>query len=1094
MRRLLPLLLFALLALADGLHAQTFSGSLQTADATLQSGEYVDTYEVRARAGQTITATLTSSDFDTYLFIKSPSGEQEDNDDCTEGETTRSCVTMTADQTGTYRFIVTSFATGETGAYRLDVAVGAAAPTSRPGPSTAGTRTQGRLQSGDATLQSGEYVDTHTVQVAPGQALTVTVSSSDFDTYVMVNPPAGDRGENDDCTDGETTRSCVAMPAGQGGSYEILVTSYEAGETGAYTLETSTGGSGGGGGSGDQVFRGALSTDDDTDFDGEFVDTYPIRLAAGQTITATVTSDDFDTWVLVRPPSGDVEFNDDCTEGETTRSCLTYTATAAGQYDVRVTSYAVGETGSYVLTVSGDDGGGTVRPSDPVPSAGDVTRGTLASGDVTLRSGEYVDTHRVQVQAGQTLSVEVASSDFDTYVMVKTPDGEQEDNDDCTAGDTSRSCLDVMAERSGTYEILVTSFEPGETGVYTLTTSTDGGSDGAVTQSGARFESGMLASGDATLRTGEFADGYSFVGTGGPMIVELTSDDFDTYLIVAPPEGEQFDNDDYEGATNRSLITLQTVAGETYRVTVTSFQAGESGAYDLTIRGEEGGGASLASGVRRETGRLDGSDEKLRSGEFVDTYSFQGVPGQRIRLDLTSDEFDTFLLVQPPRGEAVQDDDGGGRPGHSRVEMDLTEPGTYQVFVTSYAADETGAYQLAMDFSERFGQPENTPAPRTDQAEVLYRPTTRNIDDWTLAETIPGRLTASSQRTSDGKYIATHTFDGDAGEPVRIELTSSDFDTYLLVTSPSGEQVSNDDYEGSQNQSVVEFTMQESGRYRIVVTSYREGEVGPYTLRLTQTDAMLPEPPAFDRMVGVFVGISDYSQRGIGNLRWTADDAETVRNAMISAGMNPADAILLQDNDATVGAVEGAIAQLARRSDERTLFVFFYSGHGGQYDRTSFQREDPDNKDESLELADGYILDDRFDELLTQLPSARQLIVLDACFSGGFAKDVISRPGRMGLFSSDEDVVSQVAIKFEAGGYLSQFFSDAVALGQADEDRNGAVTALELSQYVHTRYREDVRGTGRELIVARDTRLDHQKLVVDRGSVGLYDTLFLMNR
>jgi hypothetical protein len=100
----------------------------------------------------------------------------------------------------------------------------------------------------------------------------------------------------------------------------------------------------------------------------------------------------------------------------------------------------------------------------------------------------------------------------------------------------------------------------------------------------------------------------------------------------------------------------------------------------------------------------------------------------------------------------------------------------------------------------------------------------------------------------------------------------------------------------------------------------------------------------------------------------------------------------------------------------------------------------------------------------------------------------------MGMFSSDEDVVSAVAFKFEAGGYLSRFFADAVALGQADEDHNGGVTALELSQYVHNRYDNDVRGTGRELIVARDTRLEHQKLVVDRGSVGLYDTLFLLNR
>ena len=126
------------------------------------------------------------------------------------------------------------------------------------------------------------------------------------------------------------------------------------------------------------------------------------------------------------------------------------------------------------------------------------------------------------------------------------------------------------------------------------------------------------------------------------------------------------------------------------------------------------------------------------------------------------------------------------------------------------------------------------------------------------------------------------------------------------------------------------------------------------------------------------------------------------------------------------------------------------------------------------------------------MPAGRQLLVLDACYSGGFSKDVITAPGRMGLFSSEEDVVSAVAVKFEAGGYLSHFFADGVAARQADADANGAITPLELSQYLHDRFASDVRGSGRELIVARDTRPEHQRLVVDRGSLGLYDSLFFV--
>ncbi|HEX9951182.1 MAG TPA: pre-peptidase C-terminal domain-containing protein [Rubricoccaceae bacterium] len=913
-----------------------------------------------------------------------------------------------------------------------------------------------------------------------------------------------------------------------------------------------------------QTRSGALAAGDVTLDSGEFVDEYPVQVRAGQTVHVEVTSQDFDTYVLVKDASDRQEDNDDCTDGETTRSCVDFVATAAGTVRVLVTSYQPGETGAYRVTITTDGrasgsgatrgGAGTTRgdgadrgatgrggtagwngsgrggATGQALQSGRRTSGALGRPDATLSSGEFVDTYAIDVRAGQRLAVDLTSDDFDTYVLVTRPSGEQDDNDDCEPGQTRRSCLDVVADESGTWRVAVTSYQPGETGDYALTATVGGGTasggprgggtrgvqpasirGGGVRGGDARYESGSLEDGDATLDSGEFADTFTFEGTGGPVTVDLRSRGFDSYLIVRGEDGEQSDNDDYEGALDRSLLVVETERGQTYTATVTSYAADETGDYDLTIQGESGAptsgpGRTVAGGTRTETGRLERSDETLRSGEFVDTYTFQGTPGQRLTVDLTSGDFDTYLVVEPPRGETVEDDDGGGETGHSLLEMDLTEPGEYTVYVTSYAAAETGAYRLTIDGTERFGQPAATgrgsdgavrqtsaPARSGTAPTRATQPTTRQIADWTLAETFRGELDARDQRLSSGEYTEVHTFDGDAGEPVRIEMTSSAFDTYLLVESPSGEQVENDDYDGAQDRSVVEFTMPESGRYRVTATSYRADETGAYTLRVSQADAMRPDRPAFDRIVGVFAGISDYGGR-INNLDYTAADAVLVRDAMIAQGMRPEDGILLQDADATVAGMQAAFDRIARTADERTMFVFFYSGHGGQYPRAQFEREDPDNLDESIELYDAEILDDDFDRMLSGLPSSRMLIVLDACFSGGFAKDVISSPGRMGLFSSEEDVVSAVAVKFEAGGYLSRFFADAAETPQADEDGNGAITALELSQYLHTRYNQDVTGTGRELIVARDTRPEHQKLIVDRGSVGLYDTLFQAGR
>lgn len=54
-------------------------------------------------------------------------------------------------------------------------------------------------------------------------------------------------------------------------------------------------------------------------------------------------------------------------------------------------------------------------------------------------------------------------------------------------------------------------------------------------------------------------------------------------MFVRAPSGEQFDNDDFEGDSTRSLLSLDlTEAGE-YRVTVTSYEKGETGGYTLSI-------------------------------------------------------------------------------------------------------------------------------------------------------------------------------------------------------------------------------------------------------------------------------------------------------------------------------------------------------------------------------------------------------------------------------------------------------------------------------------------------------------------------------
>ncbi len=63
------------------------------------------------------------------------------------------------------------------------------------------------------------------------------------------------------------------------------------------------------------------------------------------------------------------------------------------------------------------------------------------------------------------------------------------------------------------------------------------------------------------------------------------------------------------------------------------------------------------AGERVHRGRLEKGDDTLSSGEFVDSYEFEGSPGQHVAIDVRSSAFDTYLILKDPAGEQTENDD-----------------------------------------------------------------------------------------------------------------------------------------------------------------------------------------------------------------------------------------------------------------------------------------------------------------------------------------------------------------------------------------------------------------------------------------------------
>lgn len=84
---------------------------------------------------------------------------------------------------------------------------------------------------------TGYYTDRYTFGVLPGRVVTITMTSSSFDTYLYLRDGAGNVIYSDDDSGGGTnSRISYTLPAGAWGNYTIEATSYSSGRSGAYTL------------------------------------------------------------------------------------------------------------------------------------------------------------------------------------------------------------------------------------------------------------------------------------------------------------------------------------------------------------------------------------------------------------------------------------------------------------------------------------------------------------------------------------------------------------------------------------------------------------------------------------------------------------------------------------------------------------------------------------------------------------------------------------------------------------------------------------------------------------------------------------------
>lgn len=110
-----------------------------------------------------------------------------------------------------------------------------------------------------------------------------------------------------------------------------------------------------------------------------------------------------------------------------------------------------------------------------------------------------------------------------------------------------------------------------------------------------------------------------------------------------------------------------------------------------------------------------------------------------------------------------------------------------------------------------------------------------------LGSSVSGTLEAGdSQLAADGSFFDTYTFEGREGERVRIRMTSTQMDSYLILLAPDGRSLIQDDDSGGNLHAQIVYTLPLDGRYTVYANAYSSVQSGAYQIELQAADATTP--------------------------------------------------------------------------------------------------------------------------------------------------------------------------------------------------------------------------------------------------------------
>jgi serine protease Do len=396
----------------------------------------------------------------------------------------------------------------------------ATSASSGPRDIAVGQSVNGTLSSDDQVYGDTTYYQIWHLTTRANEDVTLDLSSSDFDPVLIVRGAADSSLINDDGGPGCDSRVVFNTPGP--GPFVILVntTNTPIRQTGRFTLSVSDGrkpvdprgmgdcnnrGSSAATSSDEirpsghsisvgQSVNGRISRSDELWVDSTYMQRWTIQGQAGQTVTVDLESDDFDSYLLIHGPGIEIGNNADDDSGGKCNSRFILTFPQTALYELAVnTQGAKYATGSFTLSVTSgrkqlitgrhecnmggggggaaaSDGGDEIHPTGHSINIGQSLSGRISRSDELWVDSTYIQRWTVQGSAGQTVTIDLESDDFDSYLLIHGPGIQIGDNADDDSGGNCNSRFVLRFPQTALYELAVnTQGRKYATGAFTIT-------------------------------------------------------------------------------------------------------------------------------------------------------------------------------------------------------------------------------------------------------------------------------------------------------------------------------------------------------------------------------------------------------------------------------------------------------------------------------------------------------------------------------------------------------------------------------------------------------------------------------------------------